>query len=767
MMHTQRLQHWLGALLLLVGFSLTPLVSSTALAQTATLRGFVTAASDGQPLPGVNVVLRDDAGGLFGSSADNDGFFAISQVPSGTYTLTASFIGFTDYTEQITLPADEIVTRNIALEDAQTELGEVVVETERETAGGAAVTAGLQTVRPSDIDLIPAPDISGDLVNYLTALPGIISQGDRGGQLFIRGGEPTQNLILLDGMLVYQPFHIVGFFSAFPSEIINAADVYAGGYGGRYGGRLSSVLDVSMRNGNKQRYEGAVSAAPFVSTARLEGPIVPGRLSLVASVRESVIEQGASQLVDQDLPFTFGDAFGKLHAKLSESAQLSVSAISTHDTGRLGTDPLSDDPDAIRGDEVSWQNLAVGTRFIFLPARLPIFAEILMSTSRLDNDFGPPGEAVRSTSAERTSVGVNVTHYLRAMDFNWGLFLNSSTLESDLGGQFQNVETDQEFITEAGLFVEPEIRVGESLRLQPGLRLQTFPSKGETFLEPRFRAIYEKGIHRLSAAGGLYHQEILGLNDRRDAGDVFTAWTSSPVGKVPEAWHGILGWRLSPFNWMDFSVEGFYKKMSNLFIPEWTAFPKFTTSIQQADGVASGFDLRLEVRRSPIYALVSYGNSTVKYDAPIRALELLFGETSVEYSPPHDRRHQLSALINYTNFGFDFSIRWQLGTGLPYNQSLGFDRFILLDSLVNVVETPGDERVLYQRPYEGRLPAYHRLDISLERKFVFNRNTTLSVLGGLINAYDRRNLFYLDLFTLRRVDQLPLIPTFGLKLEFQ
>ncbi len=761
-------RYFLNALFLVLLFG--PGVRS-AMAQTATVRGFVTSAADGQPLPGVNVVLTSDAGALFGTAADNDGFYALARVPVGRYTLRATFIGFDTYEETLTLAAG-ILTKNFALSESQTALGEVVVETERETTGAANITAGLQTVRPADIELVPAPDISGDLVNYLTAMPGIVSQGDRGGQLFIRGGEPTQNLVLLDGMLVYQPFHVVGFFSAFPSEIINTADVYAGGFGGRYGGRLSSVIDISARTGNKQRLAGALSVAPFVSTGRIEGPIVPGRLSLLASVRQSVIEQGAARLVDDPLPFSFGDRFAKLHAKLSESAQLSVTAIDTDDEGRIGIDPLQAAPGETTKtstqDEVSWSNRAVGMRFIFLPATLPIFAEILASSSRMENDFGPPGNPLRSTSVSMVNFATNVTHYIGNLDFNWGLFLSSTELVSDLGGLFQNVDTDREFITEAGAYIEPEFRVGDGLRIQPGLRLQTFPSKSVTFFEPRFRVVWNAGIHRFSAAAGIYHQEITGLNDRRDAGDVFTAWTAAPIGAVPQAVHLIAGWRVHPTAWLTFSTEGFYKDLSNLIVPEWTAFPRFTTNIQGADGTAAGADIRLEVTAGQaFYGVVSYGYSDVRYETSIKALELLTGEEHIEYSPPHDRRHQVNVITSLSVKNINFNLHWQFGSGLPFNESLGFDRFILLDSLVNVLDTSGDERVLYGRPFTGRLPTYHRFDVSLDYTLPLSPRANAVIQAGLINAYDRNNLFYLDLFTLRRVDQLPLIPTVGIKLELK
>ena len=104
-------------------------------------------------------------------------------------------------------------------------------------------------------------------------MPGVVLMGDRGGQLFIRGGEPSQNLTLLDGMYVYQPFHILGFYSAFPSEIISQADVYAGGFGSKFTGRISSVIDVQSRNGDKRGFDASASLSPFTSSLRVEGPL--------------------------------------------------------------------------------------------------------------------------------------------------------------------------------------------------------------------------------------------------------------------------------------------------------------------------------------------------------------------------------------------------------------------------------------------------------------------------------------------------------------
>ncbi len=735
----------------------------TAWAQTVVLRGFVTSESDGQPLPGVNILLNSEDGDRNGAATDSDGFYAFSRLDPGIYYITASFIGFETYVDTLSLDGG-ITQLNFALSDDTSELDEVVVESERETAGTAGITAGLQTVRPRDIEVVPMPDLSADIANYLTALPGVISQGDRGGQLFIRGGEPTQNMVLLDGIPIYQPFHFIGFFSAFPSEIINTADVYAGGFGGRFGGRLSSVIDISTRTGNKNRFSGAASAAPFVAAVRLEGPVVPGHVSVLASVRESLIEQGAARIVDAPLPFSFADRFGKIHANLGPGTQLSVSGLQTKDKGRLGIDPLN--PEEVGEDEVTMENLALGARMIFLPHNINMFAEILISRSQVESSIGPVGEPLRSSKTTRTGADAHVTHYLGDLDLSWGLAVHTVELQTDLKGFFQNIEERTEYVTEASLYLEPAYEMDIGLRIQPSLRLQSFPSKGRSFFEPRLRVVWNLGMHRFSGAAGIYHQEIVGLNDRRDVGDVFTAWTSSPRGIVPEAKHAIIGWRASPARWLDVSLEAFYKKLDDLVVPEWTAFPRFTTRLHPARGQVRGVDARVELTAGPVYSAVSYGVSAVDYFARVPALEYVFGETETQYSPPHDRKHQLSYIGGLELGNFELNVRWQFGSGLPFNESMGFDRFLLLDSLVNVTTEPGTERVLYTRPYTGRLPTYHRLDVTLEYGVAVSSDVRLTGQVGAINAYDRSNFFYLDLFTLRRVDQLPLIPSFGLKLEY-
>ncbi|MFV1981671.1 MAG: TonB-dependent receptor plug domain-containing protein, partial [Rhodothermia bacterium] len=619
--------------------------------------------------------------------------------------------------------------------------------------------AGLQSVTPEEIESIPVPGVSPDLAAYLTQLPGVVTSGDRGGALFIRGGAPTENGVYLDGMLLYQPFHILGFYSAFPADLVNRADVYAGGFGAEFGGRISSIIDISARNGVKRGVRGSASISPFMATGRLEGAIVPGRLSFLGSIRESLVEEVGADIIDEPLPYKFGDAFGKLHANLSKSVQVSVTGISTHDRGFI-VPPAKINPDSLgRSDQVSWANQAAGARLLVLPATVPILAEILLSYSTFENKFGPSESPARSSEVSRAGAKVNFTYFLRNFDFRFGLSVYSLTLLNRLGGQFQQIDDSKEFVTEGSAYLETEIKTIPGVRITAGIRAMSFPSVGYTSLEPRLKAVWRLGIHQFSAAAGFYTQQIVGLNDRRDAGDVFTAWTPSEAGQTPpSATHLIAGYKVSTSNVLNLSIEGYFKNLTDLVIPEWTSFPRFTTNLQPADGTVLGLDVRAEVSTRRFYGYVTYGYSTVEYKAGQQTIPLWFGTETLTFNPPHDRNHQLTTMAKISVLGFDMSALWQFGSGTPFSRAIGFDEYLLVSGTseeVDVREESGEERVIYGPPYDARLPNYHRLDLSLSRVFKLGRRADATIKFDLINAYDRDNLFYLDLFTLVRVDQLP------------
>jgi len=755
-------------------FLLALAAAGPALAQTASVRGFVTDAADGQPLIGANVVLQavgpdgSAAGGVRGAATDTDGFYAVVGLAPGRYAVRASSVGYEALVDTLALAAG-VRALDLALIERAGELEGATVSGDRE-GGSADLDAGLQRIRAADVQGIPAPDVSGDLANYLVSLSGVVTSGDRGGQLFIRGGEPTQNQVFLDGIPIFQPFHVLGFYSAFPADLLQTADLYAGGYDAGFGGQLSSVLDVSARTGNLRRFVATASAAPFVAAASVEGPLVRDRVSAVVSARVSTVEAIAARYVSADLPFAFGDVFAKLYYTPSATSRLSATGLRTWDRGGIG-DPEAPIASGTRAEEVRYQNTAAGLRYLLLPSDVPFLASVHLSYSALDTELGPrdPADAeeearlTRRSGIARFDGTFDLTYLLRFGGLRTGGFLRTTLLGSEIGGLFQNVSTEDEQVTEAGFYAQPEFRSG-GFRVSPGVRVTTLPQLGQAFVEPRLRAAFETGPHRVSVAAGLYNQPIVGVSDRRDPTSVFTAYTIAPDGQTPRASHVIGGYRLRAADWAELSVEAFAKTMDDLSVAEFTAVPRLTTTLLPASGRARGLDLRAEARRAGAQILLNYGLSSVEYTTENLRNELLFGEETFVFRPGHDRRHQATVVASVPVAGFTVAARFQYGSGLPYSRALGFDQFLLPDGAPDVYGDPGTPRVLYERPFNGLLPAYHRLDVTVERVFPF-RTASLTVQAGLLNAYDRANLFAYDLFTLRRVDQLPVVPTLGLRLE--
>jgi len=738
-------------------------------AQNASIGGFVTDASSGQPLEFVNVVFTAEGGTARVVTSGRDGSYVISGITPGRYVLNATYIGYTAFADTLVLAAGERRTIDIRLAPADRQLEEVVVESER-TSGAARVIAGQQTVTPADLEMVPSPDVSADLVNYLTTMPGVVTTGDRGGQLYIRGGEPSQNLVLLDGIPLYQPFHVLGFYSAFPAEIMNRADIYAGGFGSRFGGRVSSVLDVISRSGNEHRFAGTFAASPFVSAASIEGPIVPGRFSFLGSIRQSFLEEGAEPLTGRRLPFKFGDGFFKIQGRLTSRSRISISGIKTFDRGIIG-----EDTGGVPPDEVRWENQGIGFRYVVLPKILPLTAVVNVTHSRLTSEQGPPGASYRMSSVQTTKVGIDASFVGKRINTDTGLTVEAIDLDSRISGLFQGLDLRASEFTAAAMYLEPEFRVGGGLRIRPGLRMQFYQVRFDPYVEPRVRVTWDRGMHHFSAATGLYYQEVVGLSDRRDAASVFTVWANIPrqesrtqdvrAGRLSRAVHAILGYRISPTPWLDLSIEGFHKEMDNLFVGEWTPFPRLSTRVQPASGHSSGFDVRAEFRPGRFYGFVTYGYARTIYNAEQEELIFWYGEERIRYRPAHDRRHQVNTLISTRLAGFDVSARWAFGSGLPFSRAIGFDGFVFLDDVRDLSKSPSTRRVIYERPYNGLLPTYHRLDLSVDRSFDLEP-ARITVQGSIINLYDRNNIFYLDVFTLQRVDQLPIVPSFGVKVEF-
>ena len=218
-------------------------------AQTAEIRGFVYEAESTEPSIYTSVYLK---GTTYGAQTNLDGFFSISKVPPGSYTLLITSIGFDSIIMPLTLKSGDLLTRKIFLKKSAVQMKEINVSAESEEKK-TDVRISVNKITPKEIKQIPTVGGEPDLAQYLQVLPGVIFSGDQGGQLYIRGGTPIQNKVLMDGMVIYNPFHSIGLYSVFDADIIRAADVYTGGFNAEYGDRISSIMDITTRDGNKKR----------------------------------------------------------------------------------------------------------------------------------------------------------------------------------------------------------------------------------------------------------------------------------------------------------------------------------------------------------------------------------------------------------------------------------------------------------------------------------------------------------------------------------
>jgi len=734
-------------------------------AQLATLRGRVFDAASGTPLPGVNLLMANEEGHRTGTATDGNGFYTLSRITPGTYVLTASFIGYHPHTDTLTFDFGQQQTLDLQLRIDEAELDEVVIETERSQTQRSQ--AGLHTVKPSMLSRVPMPDVTYDLAGYLLTLPGFVSPGDRGGQLFVRGGTPTQNLVLIDGMTVYQPFHIIGFYSAFPADIISYVDVYAGGFGARYGGRISSVIDVTTRNGNKERPVGAVSIAPFLSSVRVELPIEPGKVSLLVSARESIIERISPNLLGRSLPFRFGDRFLKFHAFLNKTSSLSATMLRTFDEGNIAA---REEENAPRNS--SWRNEAYGGRYTYLPQEFPILTQWSAYGSRLRSRYSPTEGQERRSQVVSLNMESLFLYLLGDTQIGFGIFVNTNRFEYDLGPFHR---TQQRAATSGGAYVDARFNLGKTLRLEPGFRFETFSKGIHSTLGPRFRLLWlpsgAGSRQQFSLAWGRYFQQIIGLTNEQDVTDVFTVWDASPRGTdVPSATHFILGWQRYLFPWLQLSAEGYYKQLSHLVFPRFGQTLNQLDAFNRVDGDVQGLDLRLEISRAAVYANIGYSLSSVEYKLRNTNLAGLppIRDSDLSFPPPHDRRHQLNTMAQVAFGPYRLSIRWQYGSGLPFTQVNGYYQLLGVTNAEDQAfhTEPGTTGFSRVALYGGRLPSYHRLDLSAERIFRFKRLTT-RLQAGLINVYDRPNIFDYNIFTGERLNQLPLIPSLGLNVEIQ
>ncbi len=754
-----------------------------------TLKGFVYEASSGEPIMFANVYLK---GSTYGSSTDENGYFNITHIDNGKYTLYVSSLGYDTITEQVAFTGKTNLMRKFNLKETALKLETVNITADKIEAQTETKTAVI-TVTPKTITKIPNIGGQADLAQYLQVIPGVVFTGDQGGQLYIRGGSPIQNKVILDGMVVYNPFHSIGLFSVFDTDIIRNADVFTGGFGAEYGGRISSIMDISTRDGNKKHIAGKVGLSTFGGKLTLEGPLLKPKsdkgagISFILSAKGSYLEQTSKVLYkyasETGLPFNYLDAYGKMSIVSGNGSKFNLFGFSFND--RVNNyRSLSD---------FGWRSFGGGGNFLVIPGKSPAMIEGCVAYSSYKATMKEENSPERHSSINGFNVGFDFSYFLNKGTLKFGTEILGYTTDYETYstyGRYKIAAKDNS--TEIGIYTKYKATFGKFL-FEPSFRLQWYASMSKVSPEPRLAMKYNITDRiRIKAAAGMYSQNFVAATSDRDVVNLFYGFMSG-IENLPSNFNGkevksslqkanhiVGGFEFDIPGNITANIEGYWKNFNQLTnINRSKLFEDNTQNITVPDllkkdfmvetGDAYGFDVSLKFENKNWYVWAVYALGFVK-----RNYEHVVDGNVVysSYAPHFDRRHNINLLVTYTcgkKRQWEFSGRWNYGSGFPFTQIKGFYEYLSFQEsgiYFDYTSANGDLGVLYGELNEGRLPAYHRFDIDAKRRFYFSERVNLEVDISVTNIYNRANVFYVDIITREDVSQLPILPSLGLTLSF-
>jgi hypothetical protein len=685
----------------------------------STISGYVLDSESGEGLPGANVIL---SGTLMGTATNFDGYFVITEVPSGSYELKISFMGFEPLSQIVNLRSGERFRQNFELIPQTVELQEVVVTEERMER---KVNIQASRVKLNLRQMKGVPQIGeADLFRALHALPGVLTETEFSTGLIIRGGNSDQNLILLDGITVYNPSHLGGFFSNFILDAVKEADLLKGGFNAEYGGRLSAVLNVRSREGNRKKFEGKASVSLISAQTTLEGPAGEKGAWLVSG-RRTYFDK-VFQGTELYFPYYFYDVQGHIFQDITKNDRISLSWY----TGR---DDLFWEDFLLKG---RWENKTVSLNY------RKLFSETLVShwvlaKSRFDILFGLGGGS-----------GINEVDYIDDFTFrsDWTWFASQEaqfrfgTEVKGLDFQYSASYLDsaifmsQQSPVEAAIYAKMKWWPSAVFMLEPGLRVGYYDNHPEKwYFDPRLGIKYLLTEDRyLNFSLGIYHQFMETIQDDFYP-KIMDAWFAVDYSVTPasavqvtagyEEYFGAV-WRVQ--------VEAYYKTMNNMLtfvesrstVDEMVSDESLADLVDEGDGYAYGAELFLHKEIGRLNGWVAYAHSISRKQ---------FG--GKEYYTNWDRRHVFNILGNYRiSRKWDANLKWTYQTGQPYTPILGYFIEVL----------PGDPEPFY-RPIPGgrnssRYEPFHRMDVGIVRHFKLF-GTPGEFFIQVVNAYWQKNIF--------------------------
>ncbi|WP_170853683.1 TonB-dependent receptor [Lishizhenia tianjinensis] len=773
------------------------ILSTLGYAQDNTVRGFVFDQETKEPIAYAKVILKSksETPTTQGANSDLDGFFSLAQLDKGFYYISVRASGYLEIKDSILLDKEKSI-QNLRFDLKKPEDVKEIEGVEISASDKSKTTEveiSMVKLDQKGLERLPSFGAENDIVSAISVTPGVVTTGDQGGQIYVRGGTPIQNKILLDGMTIYNPFHSIGFFSVFETELVKSADVYTGGFDAQYGGRISSVMDITYRDGKSSKLGGKFSISPFMAKAVMEGPLTRSKDSnsnagstFIFSAKKSLLDYSSRSAYPyvnngSGLPFDFTDLYGKVTFKGDMGSKVSFFGFNNND--RVNYANVAD---------LNWTSSGGGLNFLLIPGSSPIYIKGHLNASGYNIFFQENDSlAPRESSINGFDLGFDFTYFLKNQsEINYGINLGSFntdfvTYNSTTLTKIQSKENNTEF---AGYF-NYRLITGRWV-IQPGIRLQYYASLSELMPEPRIAAKFNATEDlRFKVSGGRYTQNFTSAASDRDIVNLFYGFLSAPTsipstftypnGKVVDvdnglqvAWHAIGGFEYDFTKNLSLNVEGYYKyfpRLSNInnnkLYDDISAFYYIADESKKdfliESGFAYGVDVLLKYTKDRLFlwGVYSYGK-TRRWDG------------FEYYTPLFDRRHNINLVGTYA-FGekknIELSVRWNLGTGLPFTPTVGnyqgetFSEGVTTDYTTSNVSEPS---LLLGTLNSARLPTYHRFDITLKQNYELKNKNKVEIIVGVTNVYNRENIFYVNRLTNEKIYQLPILPSVGVNYKF-
>lgn len=758
------------------------------------ISGVVREAQSGELIIGTNVSLYE---GEYketskqkptqGAISNKYGFYTLPNVRTGEYTLVVRRIGFATFIRPVSIHKSS-ERMDIELQAHTIRLESVSVQAQRER--GAAVS----TVDVSVDFIKQMPSLGGerDIFRVLQLMPGVKTVSEISSGLYVRGGSPDQNLVLLDGVTVYNPQHLGGFLSAFNTDAVSNVRLIKGAFPAEYGGRLSSVLDMSMKEGSKEKLHGTAGISLLSMSALLEGPISSNATFMISGRRmyfdiaAAVIDPGGKLLPR----YNFYDVNAKVNLRLDENNQLFLS-------GYVGRDVM---PRVNRPNdatfELDWGNATANLRWthIFSPSVFSTFSLIYTNydfryAAYFSEATGGAKQFETATRIQdltlRSEVqwfplvghsiksGVDMTRHNFITDI-----LSGSNILQGKGTIAERADPLQRVTAfEIAGYAQDEWEITENLTANVGVRALYFETGNHFRLEPRASLAYKANENiTFKVAYAVASQFLHLLQDNSVALPTDTWFPSTEILKPARSTQYVAGIETYLFEreWF-LTVEGYYKGMENLyefredarFVPGTVAEALMTSG----SGEAYGMEFFLNKQIGAFTGWVGYTLSWTTRLFP----ELNGGKP---FFPRYDRRHDIVVALAYKlNSHWDFSATWSFTSGQAITVANG-----LLDNLSipsNLTLDPsltrnvtGGSTYIYGDRNAFRLPDYHRLDLNATYKFPWIGGLPFEFSINLYNVYNRLNPFTAwvensnGVSRVQQLTLLPFVPTIGLRCTF-